>query len=344
MQCLKLLGLGLLAASGAPTANAADDLAVHADGGPALHDTYDAMERSRELFGTRITSFAGAWSDSLTYRPGTVVTYQGSSYLCLEKNDRVAPDTNTGDWALLVSPGAKGPAGAAGPAGPQGMQGPQGATGPEGPRGIPGAPGSAGPAGPRGATGSPGAAGVVGPMGATGPAGARGAAGLRGPAGPKGPQGPRGPAGLTEAGDVPAIVDSVGHFVAYHANLAIAQYGPDFVQINWEPAGFAQAPSSEFTFFHVASSCAGPRLMLSSDDFTTPMIVTTGNLGYYGGSPPTQLTVASEETFLDGEDVSQPSVHCGAPTDLPVPAYFGPVKTIDLNSLGLVPPFIEQLQ
>jgi hypothetical protein len=149
---------------------------------------------------------------------------------------------------------------------------------------------------------------------------------------------------LTEAGVVPVLVDSLGNFVAYHVDSAIAQYGPDFVQINWSPTGFFPAPSSEFMFYHVDSGCAGPRLMLSSDDFTTPMFVTTGNVGYYGGTPPTPQTVASEETFLDGEDVSQPSAHCGAPTNLPVPAYFGPVKTIDLNSLGLVPPFIEQLQ
>ena len=149
---------------------------------------------------------------------------------------------------------------------------------------------------------------------------------------------------MTEAYDVPVLVDSRGNFVAYHANPAIAQYGPDFVQINWSPAGFFPAPSSEFVFYHVDYSCAGPRLVLSYTDFTSPMTVTTGNVGYYGGTPGTQLTVASEETFLDGEDVSKPSAHCGAPANLPVPAFFGPVKTIDLNSLGLVPPFIEQLQ
>ena len=118
----------------------------------------------------------------------------------------------------------------------------------------------------------------------------------------------------------------------------------DVHNVSIQPAGFFPAPSSEFVFYHVAYSCAGPRLVLSYDNFTSPMIVSTGNVGYYGGTPGTQLTVASEETFLDGEDVSQPSGHCGAPTDLPVPAYFGPVKTIDINSLGLVPPFIEQLQ
>ena len=334
----------LVVASGAGLANAADDLAVRADDGPARHDTYDSMERSRELFGTRITSFAGAWRATPTYRPGTVVTYEGSSYLCLVKNERVAPNTNTGDWALLDSPGAAGPAGSVGPAGPQGVQGPPGATGPQGPRGIPGRPGALGPAGPRGATGNPGPAGVVGPMGATGPAGAAGAIGLRGPAGPVGPQGPPGPAGLTEANSVPVLVDSTGKFVAYDDGTAVAQYGNDFVQLNVDSAGFFPVPSSQFVFYHLAADCSDPRLMLGTEPFWTMMIVSLDNVGYFAGGPLTVQTAASQETFLDGENISQPSVHCGPATDLPVPGYYGPVRTVDINSLGLVPPFTVQLE
>ena len=344
MRCLKVWVLGLLVAvSGAGTANAADDSAVHTDYGSALHDTYDSMERSRELFGTRITSFAGAWRDTPTYRPGTVVTYQGSSYLCLVRNDRVAPNTNTGDWALLVSQGAAGPAGAPGPAGPQGAQGPPGATGLQGPRGIPGRPGAAGPAGPRGATGSPGPAGVVGPMGAAGPVGAAGAVGPRGPAGPTGPAGLPGPAGLTETNSVPVMVDSAGKFVAYDAWVPIAQYGNDFAQINVESTGFFQIGTTGVVFYHVAANCSGPRLMQSTEPFWAPMTVAS-NVGYFAGGPLSIQTVTSQETFLDGEDVSQPSTHCGPATDLPIPGYYGPVRTVDINSLGLVPPFIFQLE
>lgn len=300
------------------------------------------------VWGTRITSFAGAWRSTLTYRPGTVVTWQGASYLCLVKNDGVEPNTNTGDWALLDSPGAAGPKGPTGPAGPPGVQGPAGAVGPAGPRGVPGLAGPVGAAGPKGATGSAGPAGAVGPMGATGPAGARGATGAQGPAGPQGLQGPQGPAGLTETHDVPIIVDSTGKFVAYHGWLEIAQYGSDFVQLNLSPAtatGFDPESASTFIFYHAAFSCAGPRLMMSNSDLLGPMQVSTANIGYYPAAPFTQPTVQSAETFLDGEDVSQPSTHCGAPGPLPgPPLYWGVVKTLDTNSLGLVPPFVDTLE
>ena len=74
---------GLLTLAGAILpASAADNLAVH-EAGRSIQDVYDAMERAGEIFGTRIRSFAGAWLPRVTYRPGTVVTYPGSSYLSL---------------------------------------------------------------------------------------------------------------------------------------------------------------------------------------------------------------------------------------------------------------------
>src|SRR5581483_6958571 len=197
-------------------ASADDNLAV--DGGSrAPRDTYDAMERAGEIFGTRIRSFGGAWLPGVTYRPGTVVTYRGSNYLSLVKNAGIPPDTNTGDWALLDSPGPAGPAGPPGPAGLPGVAGPAGAAGPAGPAGLAGPPGPVGAAGPRGPAGAAGALGLIGPRGAPGPVGARGVMGARGPAGPTGPQGPQGLAGRSEAGDVPTIVDATGRFVAYAA-------------------------------------------------------------------------------------------------------------------------------
>jgi hypothetical protein len=94
-----------------------------------------------------IRSFGGAWAAGATFKTGTVVTYRGSSYLCLVRNSGVAPNTNTGDWALLDSAGAQGPRGATGAIGPEGPPGLQGAVGPAGPRGVPGPPGPAGAAG-----------------------------------------------------------------------------------------------------------------------------------------------------------------------------------------------------
>lgn len=81
--------------------------------------------------------------------------------------------TNSGTSAAAVlnftvpqgATGLTGSTGAAGPTGPQGLPGPMGATG------------SVGPAGPTGATGS------AGPTGSQGPKGDTGSAGLQGPAG-----------------------------------------------------------------------------------------------------------------------------------------------------------------
>jgi hypothetical protein len=140
------------------------------------------------------------------------------------------------------------------------------------------------------------------------------------------------------------MVDATGKFVAYDAFTPIAQYGNDFVEPNIDSAGFFQVPESQLVFYHVAADCSGPRLMLGAGPFLGSMTVTTANVGYYAGGPLTIQTVASQETFLPGEDVSQPSMHCGPPTDLPAPGYFGPERTLDINSLGLVPPFTFQLE
>ena len=336
---------GVLTLSGATLPASADDnLAVH-EGGRGIRDVYDAMERAGEIFGTRIRSFAGAWLPSVTYRPGTVVTYRGSSYLGLVKNEGVAPDTNTGDWALLDSSGPAGPAGTAGPAGPPGVAGPAGAAGPAGPAGLAGPPGPAGAAGLGGPAGAAGPIGLVGPGGAPGPAGARGVMGARGPAGPTGPQGSQGPAGRSEAGDVPVIVDATGRFVANASALPVMQIGSDFVQpVFGTPTGFDAYTASAFVFYHTQASCAGPRLMSSFDPFQ-PVMPSINNTGYYPAGPLTQQTVVSQENFLDGEDITKPSTHCGAvnPPFL-APVWFGTVKTIDLNSLGFVPPFSYQLE
>jgi hypothetical protein len=135
--------------------------------------------------GVEFNDFRGAWVSTATYGPGAVVTFNGASYICLVGNTGVAPNTNTGVWAIMDAPGA---AGAQGPAGPQGAAGATGATGPAGPVGSVGPPGRLGPAGPTGATGAPGPVGSVGPPGRLGPAG---------PTGATGPQGAQGPPGLS---------------------------------------------------------------------------------------------------------------------------------------------------
>jgi hypothetical protein len=143
-----------------------------------------------------ITNYRGAWVSTGLYGAGAVVTFNGASYICLVANTGVAPNTNTGDWAILDAPGATG---ATGPTGPQGAPGPTGPAGPAGPNGASGAPGAIGPAGPAGPAG---AAGATGPAGASGAPGATGAAGPQGPAGPVGATGPQGPTGLAGSAGV----------------------------------------------------------------------------------------------------------------------------------------------
>jgi Protein of unknown function (DUF1566)/Collagen triple helix repeat (20 copies) len=127
--------------------------------------------------GVAIRDFYSAWVSTQTYREGSVVTYKGASYICLARNTGVAPNKNTGDWAILAASGATG------------AQGPIGLTGATGPQGV------AGPTGPQGPIGLTGAIGVTGPAGPTGPRGSAGPIGPEGPAGPPGARGPAGPAG-----------------------------------------------------------------------------------------------------------------------------------------------------
>jgi hypothetical protein len=135
--------------------------------------------------------FQGAWTNSVPYVPGAVVTYNGQSYISLVLNKGVAPNTNANDWSLLDAAGATGAQGPQGIPGPVGATGSQGPVGPAGAKGATGATGAMGPAGPAGATGA---------MGPTGATGAQGTAGQTGATGPQGPAGPAGPAGAAGSG------------------------------------------------------------------------------------------------------------------------------------------------
>jgi hypothetical protein len=168
--------------------------------------------------------FRGAWVSTAPYGRGTVVTFNGASYICLVGNTGVAPNTNTGVWAIMDAPGAAGAQGPTGPQGPAGATGATGATGPAGPPGPPGRLGPAGPTGATGATGPAGPAGSVGPPGRLGPAGATGATGPAGPMGPTGATGPAGPTGATGAPGVGSITCTVeGDIAVLHGGSWVCQ-------------------------------------------------------------------------------------------------------------------------
>jgi hypothetical protein len=152
---------------------------------------------------------------------------------------------------------------------------------------------------------------------------------------------------MTEAGDVPIIVDSTGKFIASAVYMDYMQIGSDFVTLAplaypEQPgvSGFYSMDSSGFSFYHVAADCAGPRLLLGYDPFFGTLLI-QNNIGYYPGGPLSPQTVQSVENFLLGEDITQPSAHCST-QNVPPPsplAVYGTVKTLNMSSFGFVPPF-----
>ena len=103
-------------------------------------------------------NWKGMWSSSKNYIEDDAVGHLGASYFCIQDvgSGQADPSTNSTNWALMASQGARGQDGA------------------EGPQGSPGPKGDAGDIGPAGADGAEGPQGSTGPKGDTGPAGADG--------------------------------------------------------------------------------------------------------------------------------------------------------------------------
>ena len=149
-------------------------------------------------------NFTGPFDSDSEYNPYDIVTYNGSSYVCIPESDGppvsgTTPDVNP-NWTLFAAgaTGTQGPIGLTGSTGASGSQGSPGPSGPNGPAGPAGPQGPAGPIGPQGPIGLTGSAGAAGSQGTAGQDGADGASGAQGPVGPKGSTGPagaQGPAG-----------------------------------------------------------------------------------------------------------------------------------------------------
>jgi hypothetical protein len=164
------------------------------------------------LLGARL-HWVGDWTTGVAYAAGSVVTYQGSSYLASHASPAGTLPTNTAYWTLVAQRGGVGLAGAKGATGAQGLQGLTGAAGAAGLPGLPGAtgatglpglPGNDGTQGPIGPTGLQGLQGLAGAAGATGPTGLQGVQGLTGDAGPG--------AGII-SGSSDGIVIATGQFI-----------------------------------------------------------------------------------------------------------------------------------
>lgn len=74
-----------------------------------------------------VVAWQGEWTWEREYVRGQLVSWRGSTYLCLEDNQLRPPDEYPGVWALLAARGAKGD------------NGKNGIDGERGPRGYPGA-------------------------------------------------------------------------------------------------------------------------------------------------------------------------------------------------------------
>jgi hypothetical protein len=167
----------------------------------------------------------GSWNSGTTYLVDEVVSYLGSSWICILMNSNNAPDVSPTYWELVAEQGATGATGLlgqTGATGPQGDVGETGATGVSiigqtGATGVTGATGPAGfgfsgPTGPTGESGATGATGV-GTIGMTGATGATGPAGV-GTTGATGPTGPTGAVNATISTNTPSGSGTTGQLWA----------------------------------------------------------------------------------------------------------------------------------
>ncbi len=76
-----------------------------------------------------VVAWQGEWTWEREYVRGQLVSWRGSSYLCLEDNRIRQPDEYTGLWALVAARGRKGENGKHGV---DGLRGPRGYPGPSG--------------------------------------------------------------------------------------------------------------------------------------------------------------------------------------------------------------------
>ena len=134
-------------------------------------------------------TFRGTYNGGTQYYVNNVVNYEGSSWVCIQTIDGVAPSENTW-WTLYAAQGTQGTTGS------QGLDGTQGTVGSQGTDGTQGTVGSQGTDGTQGAVGSQGLDGTQGTVGSQGTDGTQGTQGTDGAQGTVGSQGTEGSQGL----------------------------------------------------------------------------------------------------------------------------------------------------
>ena len=229
-----------------------------------------------------------------------------------------------------------------------GVQGPPGPRRPQGERGPSGLAGTQGPQGPVGSTGERGAEGPSGPQGPKGERGDTGPQGAQGPQGPLGPEGPAGPALMfRDANGAP-----VGLVIALDGSADISS--PEVirridnipVRFHVLPDGLASSiPSPPGELWYESADCSGPPLVDPAlFKFKSFRALDGDGIAYAG---------ASSNRKQAGSGLVRPSTRdqCFNRNDavsfiLPdrccISGGFGifaPVLPLDIEALGLVPPF-----
>ncbi|MBI3933409.1 MAG: hypothetical protein HY316_01875 [Acidobacteria bacterium] len=135
------------------------------------------------------------------------------------------------------------------------------------------------------------------------------------------------------------VVDSVGHLVGPFDRSTLG----DAVLLNNGQNTFVTAISRTgfrnigAEFFHTTTDCSGPRYMLGSPETIARFAIYSAGRLYFPLAPFELITYQSVEEFPDWADASQPG-----PCKLRNPhsgQVAGFVGTLDVSTLGLVPPF-----
>ena len=195
-------------------------------------------------------------------------------------------------------------------------------------RSVTGPPGPPGPQGPQGQAGGPGSQGDKGDRGTQGPAGATGA---------QGNPGPPGPALL--------VVDANGQEVGVviTPNRAARRVGGTLITLPFGADGIEQLPA---LFDYETQDCSGSALLpVEFADRLIPGGFVSNTTLFYAGDPITSHTLLSERSILS-------ATKCTAQGGTPLPdngcckslsparvTPAGPVVTVDIGTLALVPPF-----
>ena len=170
-------------------------------------------------------------------------------------------------------------------------------------------------------------------LGAQGPSGSQGPAGAKGDKGDKGEKGdPAGARLLDSTGKVIGIVDNYSD-----VGVVVPQVG--ILSLYVGPQGFVETGIS---IYHEGANCSDPAFVYDSSDGFDQYPDVKGTTAYFAGVPVEQHTFNSREFSTSNCTTGiTPRGLCCSNYASPVTYPAGPLKTLDLSTLG-TPPFTVQ--